>query len=254
MASSRKLEGRVAIVTGGSRGIGREIALSLGSYGAAVVVVYQGREDKANEVVNLIHNKSSKAIAVRADVSSEQDVKAVFDKAEETFGKVHILVSSAGILLSSYPSVEDTSLEDWDRIFAVNTKGSFISCREAAKRLVRGGGGRIVNLGTSMVAALYPGYGAYAASKAAVETFTKVLAKELKGRRITANVVAPGPVATEMFFEGKDETTIERFKAQTPLERLGEPSDVSGLVLFLVSDEGEWVNGQVIRANGGLAV
>ncbi|KAJ7549498.1 hypothetical protein O6H91_07G056300 [Diphasiastrum complanatum] len=251
MASSRKLEGRVAIVTGSSRGIGRDIAVTLGSHGASVVVVYQGQEEKAEEVVEFIQKQCSKAIAVRADVSSEEDVKAVFDKAEEAFGKVHILVNNAGIFLPSHPTLEDTSVEDWDRVFAVNTKGSFMASKEAAKRLVRGGGGRIVNITTSAVVSLFPGYAVYAASKAAVETFTKVLTKELKGRRITANAVAPGPVATEMFFTGKDEAQVELFRSLCPLDRLGEPSDISPLVLFLVSVEGEWVNGQVIRANGG---
>lgn len=137
---------------------------------------------------------------------------------------------------------------------SVNATGAFLVCKEAAKRIVTGGGGRIITASSSMVHILKPGYGAYVASKAAVEAITKMMAKELKGRKITANVVAPGPVATEMFFAGKDEALIESFKAAPPLERLGECEDIASLILFLVSDGGEWVNGQVIRANGGLAI
>eukprot|EP00246_Nothoceros_aenigmaticus_P000669 TRINITY_DN1091_c0_g1_i2.p1 TRINITY_DN1091_c0_g1~~TRINITY_DN1091_c0_g1_i2.p1 ORF type:complete len:254 (-),score=51.44 TRINITY_DN1091_c0_g1_i2:428-1189(-) len=250
-STSGRLSGRVAIVTGGSRGIGRETVLTLASAGAKVVVVYQGNEKAAAEVVAKVGE--GKAVAVKADVSRSEDVKAMFDKAEEAFGKVHILVNNAGVGLGDYPTLAKTSDEDWDRVQATNTRGTFLATKEAVSRLVTGGGGRIINITTSLVALLLPGYSAYIASKAAVEAFTKVVAKELKGKRITANCVAPGPVATELFFQGKDDASVDRFVQSTPLERLGEPKDIAQLVLFVASDDAEWVNGQVIRANGGIA-
>lgn len=258
MASSSSLDlaGRVAIVTGGSRGIGRDVCLALAAHGASVVVCYQGNSAAASEVVSLIQQQGSggTAIAVQGDVGKAADVSSIFNAATEAFGHVNIVIHLAGLLLSSYPTLENTSLEDWERTMSVNATGTFLICKEAAKRVTPGGKGRIITTSSSMVHLLKPGYGAYVASKAAVETLTKMLAKELKGRRITANCVAPGPVATEMFFAGKDEATIQTFREAPPLERLGEPADITSLILFLVSDGGEWVNGQVIRANGGLAI
>ncbi|KAH7421674.1 hypothetical protein KP509_13G070400 [Ceratopteris richardii] len=249
------LHGRVSIVTGGSRGIGRDVCLALARHGASVVVCYQGNSSAAAEVVDLIQKEGNgAAIAVKCDVSNTSDVTALFDQAISTFGQVNIVVHLAGILLSSYPTIEDTSLEDWQQTFSVNVTGTFLVCKEAAARITQGGKGRIVTTSSSMVHILKPGYGAYVASKAAVETLTKILAKELRGRRITANCVAPGPVATEMFFAGKDEATIQAMREAPPLQRLGEPADITSLILFLVSDGGEWVNGQVIRANGGFAI
>lgn len=255
------LGGRVAIVTGGSRGIGRGIALHLASLGARLVVNYTSNSAQADLVVaqiNQLHSNNSDAppravaVAVRADVSDPEQVKSLFDKAEEFFGgPPHILVNSAGVIDPKYPSIANTLLDDFDRIFSVNAKGSFLCCKEAANRLKRGGGGRIIMLSSSLVGALKPGYGAYTASKAAVETMVKILAKELKGTRITANCVAPGPIATEMFFAGKSEDDVNKVVEQCPLERLGEVQDVAPVVGFLASDASEWVNGQVIRANGG---
>lgn len=250
-SSSGRLAGRVAIVTGSSRGIGREIALALAAAGTKIVVVYQGNEKAAAEVVEKIGE--GKAVAVKADVSRSEDIKALFDKAEEAFGTVHILVNNAGILLSNYPTLANTSDEDWDRVFQANTRGTFVATKEAIKRLATGGGGRIINISSTLVATLLPGYAAYTASKAAVEAFTKIAAKELRGKHITANCVAPGPVATELFFAGKDEATIERHRQASPLGRLGEPEDIARVVEFLASDAAEWVNGQVIRVNGGVA-
>ena len=198
--------------------------------------------------------EAKKAIAVRGDVSKEADVKAIFDAAIQAFGHVNIVIHLAGILLSSYPTLEQTSAEDWERTMSVNATGTFLVLKEAAQRIVGGGKGRIVTTSSSMVHVLKPGYGAYVASKAAVETLTKIMAKELRGRAITANCVAPGPVATDMFFAGKDEALVESFRDAPPLQRLATPHDIAPLILFLVSDAGEWVNGQVIRANGGLAI
>ena len=266
----------MAIVTGGSRGIGREVCLHLAQHGASVVVCYAGDAHAASDVVALIKSQTQtdmaggqeqeaknaeaknaeakKAIAVRGDVSKEADVKAIFDAAIQAFGHVNIVIHLAGILLSSYPTLEQTSAEDWERTMSVNATGTFLVLKEAAQRIVGGGKGRIVTTSSSMVHVLKPGYGAYVASKAAVETLTKIMAKELRGRAITANCVAPGPVATDMFFAGKDEALVESFRDAPPLQRLATPHDIAPLILFLVSDAGEWVNGQVIRANGGLAI
>ncbi|KAM1003273.1 hypothetical protein ACFX13_003646 [Malus domestica] len=252
------LNGRVAIVTGGSRGIGRAIATQLHSAGARVVINYaSSNSTQADQLVSELNHETTqlRAIAVRADVSDPDQVKQLFEKSEEEFGsQVHIVVNCAGVLDPKYPSLANTTVEEWDNTFNVNTKGAFLVSREAAKRLARGGGGRIIMITTSLVGALMPGYAAYAASKAAVETMAKILAKELKGTAITVNCVAPGPVATELFFAGKSEETIKRIEDASPLGRLGEPKDVSQLVGFLAGDAGELVNGQVIRVNGGFVI
>lgn len=251
----KPLQDRVAIVTGSSRGIGREIAIHLASLGALVVVNYTSSSSQADSVVAQINSAADsppRAVAVKADISNPDDVKSLFDSAERAFdSEVQILVNSAGILDGTYPTVANTDVETFDKIFAVNTRGAFLCCREATNRVKRGGGGRIVLLTTSLVKALRAGYATYTASKAAVEAMVKIVAKELKGTGITANCVAPGPIATEMFYEGKSEELVEKIKNDIPLGRLGEPNDVANLVGFLVSDGGEWVNGQVIRVNGG---
>jgi len=252
------LEGRVAIVTGASRGIGREIALKLAEKGAKVVVHYSSNQAAAEEVASLINNKSSssgkngvRAIVCKADVAEPSQVAQLFDMGEHTFGALHIVVNNAGVLDPKYPTLAQTSDEDWDRTFQVNCKGAFLCSREAAKRVVRGGGGRIINITSSVVAQARTGYGAYSASKAAVEMMTRILAQELRGTQITANCVAPGPVATDMFFAGKSEAMIEGGMKSNPFERLGTVEDVAPLVAFLASDEGEWVNAQIVRVNGG---
>ncbi|XP_027351960.1 NADPH-dependent aldehyde reductase-like protein, chloroplastic [Abrus precatorius] len=253
-SQSQPLQDRVAIVTGSSRGIGREIAIHLASLGARVVINYTSNSDQADSVAAQINANSAtpRAVTVRADVSDPLQVKSLFDSAESAFDSpVHILVNSAGVMDTAYPSIANTTVESFDRIFTVNARGAFVCAREAANRLKRGGGGRIVLVTTSLVAALRPGYGAYAASKAAVEAMTKILAKELKGTQITANCVAPGAVATELFFEGKTEEIVNRIKQDNPMERLGETKDIAPVVAFLASDGGEWVNGQIIRVNGG---
>ncbi|CAA7394850.1 unnamed protein product [Spirodela intermedia] len=248
------LLGRVAIVTGASRGIGRAIAAHLASLGAHLVVTYAASAAQAELLAAEItaSPSPSRAIAVRADVSKAVEVKALFDAAEAAFGgAAHILVSSAGVLDPKYPPLAATPEEDWDATFAVNAKGVFLCCREAANRLVRGGGGRIINISSSVVGSLFPRFAAYAASKAAVEAMTKVLAKELRGTGITANCVAPGAVATEMFFAGKSEEDVKRAVDLVPLGRLGETEDIAPVVGFLASDAGQWINGQVVRVNGG---
>ncbi|KAJ1398342.1 Tetratricopeptide-like helical domain superfamily [Sesbania bispinosa] len=255
---SLPLQDRVAIVTGSSRGIGREVALHLSSLGARLVVNYSSSDSgPADSVVAEINASAAnrntpRAIAVRADISEPAQVQSLFDSAERAFDSpVHILVNSAGTLDSTYPSVANTSVESFDRVFSVNARGAFLCAREAANRLKRGGGGRIILFSSSQVAALRPGFAAYTAAKAAVEAMTKILAKELKGTGITANCVAPGPIATELFFGGRTEEQVKKIIDESPLGRLGETKDVAPLVGFLASDAGEWVNGQIIRVNGG---
>ncbi|CAA0811167.1 NAD(P)-binding Rossmann-fold superfamily protein [Striga hermonthica] len=257
--NTKPLQDRVAIVTGASRGIGRAIAIHLASLGAKVLINYASTSSSAlADAAAAQINASSpadhpRAVTFQADISDPAQVRSLFDAAESAFGSpIHILVNSAAVTISKYPTLAATSDEDFDRAFAVNTRGAFLLCREAANRIRRGGGGRIVCLTTSVVASLKPLLAAYAGSKAAVETMVKVLAKELKGTGITANCVAPGPVATDMFYEGEGRAEAEeKAVADCPLGRMGRAEDIAPLVGFLASDAGEWVNGQVIRVNGG---
>ncbi|KAK4719460.1 hypothetical protein R3W88_017798 [Solanum pinnatisectum] len=252
--STFPLEDRVAIVTGSSRGIGKAIALHLASLGAKLVINYSSNSTQADDVVTQINSTSDspRAIAVKANISDPDQVKFLFDAAESAFkSPVNILVNSAGVLDGKYPSILNTTLEDFDRTFDVNARGAFVCCQEGAKRIKHGGGGRIICLSTSLAAAFRPGYGAYIASKAAVEAMVKILAKELKGTGITVNSVAPGPIATELFYEGKTEAMIKRVIDDCPHGRLGLPEDIAPVVGFLAGDASEWVNGQIIRVNGG---
>ncbi|VAH22434.1 unnamed protein product [Triticum turgidum subsp. durum] len=243
------LSGRVAIVTGASRGIGRAIAAHLSSLGASVVLGYAASAAEADALAAEL----PRAVAVRADVSEEAGVRGLFDAAQSAFGCAapHILVANAGVLGDKYPPLAGTATADFDRVFAVNTRGAFLCLREAANRLPRGGGGRIVAVTSSVVGSNPTGYSAYTASKAAVEAMVRTMAKELKGTRVTANCVAPGATATDMFFAGKSDETVRRTAETNPMERLGEAGDIAPVVGFLCTDSAEWVNGQVIRVNGG---
>ncbi|KAG7575916.1 NAD(P)-binding domain superfamily [Arabidopsis thaliana x Arabidopsis arenosa] len=258
------LAGRVAIVTGSSRGIGRAIAIHLAELGARIVVNYSTSPVEAEKVATAITSNcpkndasevagnSPRVIVVKADISEPSQVKSLFDEAERVFeSPVHILVNSAAIADPNHSTISDISVELFDRIISVNTRGAFLCAREAANRLKRGGGGRIILLSTSLVQSLKPSYGSYTASKAAVEAMAKILAKELKGTEITVNCVSPGPVATEMFFTGLSNEIVEKVKSQNLFGRIGETKDIAPVVGFLASDAGEWINGQVIIANGG---
>lgn len=250
------LAGRTAIITGASRGLGREVAVHLAALGANVVINYTSPSSAAAADALAAEINSTqpfpRATTLRGDIADPAAVGALFDHAEQTFDqKAHILVNCAGVLDDKYHALAETLDSDWDRTFAVNAKGAFLLSREAANRLVRGGGGRIIMFSSSTVGGVPPGFGAYTASKAAVETMVRILAKELKGTKITANCVAPGPIATEMFFAGKTEETVRRVVEASPMGRLGETADVSPVVGFLAGDSSEWVNGQTIRVNGG---
>jgi 3-oxoacyl-[acyl-carrier protein] reductase len=237
-----------AIVTGASRGIGAAIAERLAHDGFSVVVNYAGSDTEASAVVTRIKANDGEAIAVQADVSKPADVARLFDNAEKQFDGVDVLVNNAGIMpLSKIADAEDSL---FDRIVAVNLKGTFNGLRVAAKRLRVGG--RIINFSTSVLGLKLETYGIYSATKAAVEILTAILAKELRGKSITVNAVAPGPTGTDLFLKGKSQDLVDRFAKMNPLERLGTPQDIAGVVAFLAGPDGSWINGQVIRANGGM--
>ena len=240
---------RVALVTGGSRGIGAAIVRRLARDGLAVAINYASSAAQAEALADEIRQAGGRATAVRADVSKPDDVRAMFSHVETELGRIDVLVNSAGVL--SVQPLADTSDDVYDQTFDINTRGTFNTLRVAATRLADGGS--IVNVSSTTVALNLPGYAVYIASKAAVESLTQVFAKELRGRQITVNAVAPGPVATELFLKGKSPELIEHFTKLPPLERLGQPDDIAGIVSFLAGADSGWVNGQILRANGGVA-
>ena len=248
MTTQPRTDQRVAIVTGGSRGIGRQVVQRLAADGFAVVAGYAGNKDAADEVVHTVEAAGGTAFAARADVGDEHEVAALFDLAEATYGGVDAVVHAAGRMPLS--PVAELDLGELDALYRTNIRGTFVVDQQAARRLRQGGA--LVNFSSSVVGLAFPGYGAYAASKGAVEALTLVLAREMRGRDVTVNTVAPGPTATDLFLDGKDEETVARLAAQPPLERLGTPKDIAGVVSFLVGPEGRWINGQVVRANGGI--
>jgi 3-oxoacyl-[acyl-carrier protein] reductase len=239
---------RVAIVTGASKGIGAAIAKRLAADGAAVVVNFAHGRAAAEQVVQDIERSGGRAIAVQADIADPAGMPTLFDAAEAAFGGADILVNNAGIMVLSPIAAADDAL--FERQVAINLGGVFRGLREAARRLREGG--RIVSFSSSVVGLYQPGYGIYAATKAAVEAMTHVLAKELGSRRITVNAVAPGPVATDLFLADKSDDQVAAISRMNPFGRLGAPEDIARVVAFLASPDGGWVNGQVIRANGGV--
>jgi 3-oxoacyl-[acyl-carrier protein] reductase len=247
---SHTIQNKVAIVTGSSRGIGAAIARRLASDGITVVINYAGRAADAHAVVEEIESKGGKAAAIQADVSIPAQSAALFDQAETLFGGVDILVNNAGIIQPGLTTLAETDDALFDRLMAVNVKGSFNTMRLAAKKLRSGG--RIVNFSSSVKTLAFAGYSIYAATKGAVEAMTNIFAKELRGRNITVNAVAPGPTATELFLKDKTPEQIEHLAKMPPLERLGTPEDIANVVAFLVGPEAGWVNGQTLRVNGGL--
>jgi 3-oxoacyl-[acyl-carrier protein] reductase len=241
---------QVALVTGAARGIGAAIARRLAQDGYAVVVNYAGSIDEAGTVVHAVNEAGGQAVAVRADVADPAAVRRLFDEAIAQFGRVDVLVNNAGVMPPNLPRLADTDDSTFDRLVAVNLKGSFNTMREAATRLAQGG--RIVNFSTSVVGLGLPGYAVYAATKSAIETMTNIFAKELRGRGITVNAVAPGPTATALFLDGKTPEQVAQFSKAAPLERLGTPEDIANTVAMLASPAAAWINGQTVRANGGL--
>lgn len=243
------LKGKVAIVTGSSRGIGSTIAKDLAKEGCSVVVNYSGSEAAAKNVVDEIAATGGEAIAVKANVASASDMTALFDAAIDRYGKVDILVNNAGIIL--YKLIKDTTEEDFDRIFQINVKGVFLGLKEAANRLQDNG--RIINFSSSVTRLMLPTYAVYSATKGAVEQLTRVFAKEVGSRGITVNSVSPGPTNTDLFLEGKTDENIQRLASMSALGRIGESGDISPVVLFLASDAAGWITGQNLGVNGGSA-
>lgn len=241
---------KVAIVTGSSRGIGASIAKYLAAQGITVIVNYAGRETEANQVTADILAQGGKAAAIQADVSVPAQVAALFDQATTLFGGVDILVNNAGVIQPGLTMLADTDDGLFDRLVSVNLKGTFNTMRVAAKKLRRGG--RIVNFSSSVKTLALPGYSVYGATKAAVETMTAIFAKELRGRDITVNAIAPGPTATELFLKDKTPEQIEHLAKMPPMERLAQPEDIANVVAFLVGSDAGWVDGQTLRVNGGL--
>ena len=240
--------GKVAIVTGASRGIGSAVAERLARDGFSVIVNYSGSVEAADALVRKIGESGGRALAVKADVSDARAVREMFETTVSKFGGVDVLVNNAGIMAQS--NIADTDDASFDKQIAINLKGTFNALREAAKRLRAGG--RIINFSSSVVGLLQPTYAVYAGTKAAVEAMTSVLAKELRGRNITVNAVAPGPTATDLFLKGKPQAVVDHLAKLAPLERLGEPDDIARTVSFLAGPDGAWINGQVLRANGGI--
>jgi 3-oxoacyl-[acyl-carrier protein] reductase len=243
-----KNSGKIAIVTGASRGIGAAVAERLADDGFTVVINYSGDAAPAEALARKIESKGGRALTAKADVSDAQAVRGMFDAAEIAFGGVEVLVNNAGIMTLS--TIVETNDAAFDRQVNVNLKGTFNTLREAASRIRAGG--RIINFSSSVVGLLQPTYGVYAATKAAVEATTSILAKELRSRNITVNAIAPGPTATDLFLKGKPQEIVDHLAKLAPLERLGQPEDIARAVAFLAGPDGAWINGQTLRANGGI--
>jgi 3-oxoacyl-[acyl-carrier protein] reductase len=239
---------KVAIVTGASRGIGAAIAERLGRDGFLVVVNYAGSASAAEDVVRKIEQAGGRAVSAQADVADAEAVRRMFDSAVTAYGGVDVLVNNAGIMmLAPLASADDAN---FDRQVDVNLKGTFNTLREAARHLRNGGS--VINFSTTVVGLKLETYGVYAATKAAVETLTAIMAKEMRGRDINVNAVAPGPTGTDLFLNGKSDELVERMSKMNPLERLGTPADIANVVSFLAGPDGAWINGQTLRANGGV--
>src|SRR5215211_7215758 len=244
-----KTSTKSVIVTGASRGIGRAVAIRLAGDGFAVVVNYAGNTTKAEGVVSDIKSIGGQAIAVQADVANAADLERLFKQAIDTFKEISVVVNCAGIMPLS--PITEGDLELFDKVITTNLRGTFVVLGQASRKVASGG--RIIAFSTSVIATAFPTYGPYIASKAGVEGLVRVLANEMRGHNITVNAVAPGPVATELFLTGKSEAQIEQLRKLPPLERLGQPEDIASIVSFLAGPDGGWVNGQVLRANGGFA-
>jgi 3-oxoacyl-[acyl-carrier protein] reductase len=240
---------KTAIVTGGSGGIGRAVVHRLASDGFAIVVHYSVNAQRAEEVVKEVAFQGGQAIAIGADIGDEKSVEALFTRTKSSFESIDVVVNTAGIMPLS--SIETGNMETFDKVIGTNLRGTFLIMSQAARHVSKGG--RIIVFSSSVLAKSFPNYGPYIASKAGVEGLVPVLANELRGREITVNAIAPGPVATPLFLVGKSNEQIEGFKKMVPLERLGQPEDIAGIVSFLAGPDGAWVNAQTLRANGGFA-
>ena len=238
-----------AIVTGASRGIGRAVANRLATDGFAVVVNYASNAAQAEDAVAAIKNNGGEALAIKADVGNPADVEQLFAETLKKFGAVDVVVNNSGIMPLSPIAKGDVAA--FDKVIATNLRGTFLMFAQAAQHI--SAGGRIIAFSSSVLAKSFPSYGPYIASKAGVEGLVHVLANELRGRNVTVNAVAPGPIATELFLNGKSENQIAEFTEMSPLERMGQPEDIANVVAFLAGPDSGWINSQVLRANGGFA-
>ncbi|PWN60916.1 SDR family oxidoreductase [Chryseobacterium viscerum] len=243
------LNNKVILVTGASRGIGAEVAQQLASAGAKIIVNYAGGKDSAENVVASIKANGGEAIALQADVSNPEAVQQLFDQAISHYGKLDVLVNNAGIMITKL--IKDTTDEDFSRQFDINVKGTFNTLREAATKLADNGS--IINFSSSTTRLMMPSYGTYVATKAAVEQLTRVFAKEVGGRGINVNAILPGPTNTELFTTGKSQEVIDRLASLNAFNRLGEPTDIAKIVVFLAGDDAKWISGQAIGVNGAMA-
>jgi 3-oxoacyl-[acyl-carrier protein] reductase len=237
---------RIAVVTGGSRGIGRAVSERLAADGFGVAIAYASNSVEADATVAGILSTGGHAISVRADVADEDAVTRLFDASESEFGGVDVVVNAAGVMILG--PLADFDLADFDRTVRTNLRGTYVVDQVAANRVRPGGA--IINFSTTVTRSSLPNYSAYVATKAAVEALGLVLARELGGRDITVNTVAPGPTATDLFLDGKPDSLIEAIASQNPSKRLGEPVEIAEVVAFLAGP-GRWVNGQTIFVNGG---
>lgn len=241
------LENKVIIVTGSSKGIGKEIAIQLANKGAKVIVNHSNSEKEAKEVVNTITQNGGVATDIKADVSKKEEVTELFDKTIATHGKVNVLINNAGVMISK--KIKDNSQDDFNKQFDVNVKGVFNTLQEASEKLADEG--KIINISSSTVKLMFPTYALYSATKAAVEQMTRVFSKEI-GRGISVNALAPGATETELFLNGKSQETIDKLSSMNAFNRLAKPIDIARVAVFLASDESQWISGQVIGANGAL--
>jgi 3-oxoacyl-[acyl-carrier protein] reductase len=245
----KKLQEKVILVTGSSRGIGATVARRLAAEGARVIINYVREKEAAEKLAAELTENGGDAIALYADVSKGEDVKKMFDAAIAHYGRVDVLVNNAGIMITKL--IKDTTDEDFSRQFGVNVRGTFNTMREAATRLADKGS--IINFSSTINRMMLPTYGTYAASKAAVEQLTRVFSKEVGNRGINVNSISPGPTNTELFIKGKSKETIDFLASLSAFNRIGEPSDITGLVLFLASDDAKWITAQNFGVNGGVA-
>jgi 3-oxoacyl-[acyl-carrier protein] reductase len=243
----KSLKDKVIIITGASRGIGANVAIKLADEGATVVVNFSSNEIAANEVVMNIKKNGGTAIAIKADVSKEEEVKKMFDETIKAFGCVNVLINNAGIMTTKY--LKDNTEDDFDKQFNINVKGTFFSLKEASTKLADNG--IIINLSSSTVKMMLPTYAIYSATKAAVEQMTRVFSKEI-GRGVSVNSIAPGPTATKLFLNGKSEELVARLASLNAFNRIAQPEDITNIILFLASDDSKWISGQIIYANGAM--
>ncbi|UXJ70687.1 SDR family oxidoreductase [Lysinibacillus fusiformis] len=244
----KEMDQRVALVLGGSGGIGRSIVEKLTEEGYAIGIHYSSSKTNAKQLEASIVARGGQAISVGGDVANEIEMSMAFDQVEKAFGSIDVVINTAGIMLLS--PIAELDLNDLDRMHRTNIRGTFVVSQLAAQRVNKGGA--IINFSTTVTRSQFPNYGAYVASKAAIESISMILARELRGKDITVNTVAPGPTATPLFLNGKDEHQIQHLANAVPLERLGEPNDISEVVAFLAGPA-RWINGQVLFVNGGLA-